>query len=168
VGNFKGVYCSPYSGTAQPLAAPLGFYAHPQISLPRPKRCDPNAGESARTTHGAAECIDSCRLFGAILDKLYPMLSRIHSPGTRSDCSGQLSPQIGDDNREIRLRGSQGLEAVLWCFLNTDTFVDGVLQEGCNLVDDADTTSAVCRQLAGVTMANMANPEFCALGWNGL
>ena len=40
------------------------------------------------------------------------------------------------------------LEAALWCFLITDTFSAAVLQ-AANLGQDADTTAAVCGQIAG-------------------
>ena len=40
------------------------------------------------------------------------------------------------------------LEAALWCFFHTDNFDDAVLM-AANLGDDADTTAAVCGQLAG-------------------
>jgi len=40
------------------------------------------------------------------------------------------------------------LEAALWCFHHTDSFEDAVLT-AANLGDDADTTAAVCGQLAG-------------------
>jgi ADP-ribosyl-[dinitrogen reductase] hydrolase len=40
------------------------------------------------------------------------------------------------------------LEASAWCFLKTYNFLDAVLM-AVNLGDDADTTGAVCGQLAG-------------------
>ena len=50
------------------------------------------------------------------------------------------------------IRGSgyvvECLEAALWCFHHTDSFEDAVLA-AANLGDDADTTAAVCGQLAG-------------------
>ncbi|MBN1319177.1 MAG: ADP-ribosylglycohydrolase family protein, partial [Anaerolineales bacterium] len=42
----------------------------------------------------------------------------------------------------------KSLEAALWCFLNTDDYRQAIL-EAANLGDDADTTAAVCGQLAG-------------------
>ncbi len=42
----------------------------------------------------------------------------------------------------------ESLEAALWCFQNTDNYVDGVLM-AANLGEDADTTAAVYGQLAG-------------------
>jgi ADP-ribosyl-[dinitrogen reductase] hydrolase len=40
------------------------------------------------------------------------------------------------------------LEAVLWSFWKTDTF-EKVILTAANLGDDADTTAAICGQLAG-------------------
>ena len=42
----------------------------------------------------------------------------------------------------------QSLEAALWCFLNTETYQDAILK-ATNLGDDADTTAAICGQIAG-------------------
>jgi hypothetical protein len=41
------------------------------------------------------------------------------------------------------------LEAALWCFDRTDSFEAAVL-EAVNLGDDADTTGAVCGEIAGL------------------
>ncbi|HEX9388020.1 MAG TPA: ADP-ribosylglycohydrolase family protein [Anaerolineales bacterium] len=40
------------------------------------------------------------------------------------------------------------MEAALWCFYQTDTFESAILQ-AANLGDDADTTAAICGQVAG-------------------
>jgi ADP-ribosyl-[dinitrogen reductase] hydrolase len=40
------------------------------------------------------------------------------------------------------------LEAALWCFYQTSTFEAAILQ-AANLGDDADTTAAICGQIAG-------------------
>jgi ADP-ribosyl-[dinitrogen reductase] hydrolase len=42
----------------------------------------------------------------------------------------------------------QSLEAALWCFYHTSTFEAAILQ-AANLGDDADTTAAICGQIAG-------------------
>ncbi|HSG50014.1 MAG TPA: ADP-ribosylglycohydrolase family protein, partial [Longimicrobiales bacterium] len=43
---------------------------------------------------------------------------------------------------------ADSLEAALWAFASTDSFRDAVLA-AANLGDDADTTAAVCGQVAG-------------------
>ena len=42
----------------------------------------------------------------------------------------------------------ESLEAALWAFWHTDNFKDAILA-AANLGDDADTTAAICGQLAG-------------------
>ena len=42
----------------------------------------------------------------------------------------------------------ESLEAALWCFDQTDTFESAILK-AANLGDDADTTAAICGQVAG-------------------
>ena len=42
----------------------------------------------------------------------------------------------------------QSLEAALWCFCSTESFETAILR-AANLGDDADTTAAICGQLAG-------------------
>ena len=117
-----------------------------------------HAAKSSRTTHGARECIDGCRLLADIIVRALAGSSK----------EGALFAQEGDfdgaekivaiaqgryrDRRRSEIRGSgyvvESLEAALWCFLHTDTFEAAVL-EATNLGDDADTTAAVCGQVAG-------------------
>jgi len=56
------------------------------------------------------------------------------------------------DKGEGQIHGTgyvvESLEAALWCFSTTDTFRDAVLK-AANLGDDADTTAAICGQVAG-------------------
>ena len=70
-----------------------------------------------------------------------------------------MSPKVHDiakgqyrDKTEGQIRGSgyvvESLEAALWCFHSTATFPDAILK-AVNLGDDADTTAAVCGQIAG-------------------
>ena len=40
------------------------------------------------------------------------------------------------------------METALWCFHQTDSFREAILR-AVNLGDDADTTGAVCGQIAG-------------------
>jgi len=115
------------------------------------------AAESSRTTHGAAECIDACRYFATVLKtafiaqtKSQVINSNLYSPETekvRGIASGiYVNKSIGE------IKGSgyviESLEAALWCFSNTDSFDDAVLL-AANLGDDADTTAAICGQVAG-------------------
>lgn len=117
------------------------------------------AGKSSRTTHGAQECIDACRLFASILynalsdmDKERVLFEHdeaiIESSAVREILNGAYKGKIED-----QLQGTgyvvNSLEAALWCFYATDTFREAVLK-AANLGDDADTTAAICGQVAGV------------------
>ena len=54
--------------------------------------------------------------------------------------------------KESSIRGTgyvvESLEAALWCFWKTESFEEAILKAS-NLGDDADTTAAVCGQVAG-------------------
>lgn len=52
----------------------------------------------------------------------------------------------------------KSLEAALWAFVGADDFEDAVLR-AVNLGDDADTTGAVCGQLAGARWGRSGIPE---------
>jgi len=52
------------------------------------------------------------------------------------------------------------LEAALWCFNRTGTFREAILT-AVNLGDDADTTAAVCGQVAGAFYGESGIPA----GW---
>jgi ADP-ribosyl-[dinitrogen reductase] hydrolase len=116
------------------------------------------AAESSRTTHGAAECLDACRLLASMLcaafaggDKEAVALGhdglRLAEPKLAAIAGGDWLEKSAD-----AIRGSgyvvECLEAALWCFWHTDSFEAAVLA-AANLGDDADTTAAVCGQLAG-------------------
>jgi ADP-ribosyl-[dinitrogen reductase] hydrolase len=50
------------------------------------------------------------------------------------------------------------LEAARWYFLQTESFRDAILR-AVNLGDDADTTAAVCGQIAGAYYGEQGIPE---------
>ena len=116
------------------------------------------SGESSRTTHRAAECVDACRLFAAIL------LQALSGASKQEVLCGHAVDSLGAPKvqqiaaggyrakSESEIRGTgyviDSLEAALWCFDQTDTFADAILA-AANLGDDADTTAAVCGQVAG-------------------
>ncbi len=69
---------------------------------------------------------------------------------------------------EDEIRGSgyvvDCLEAALWCFDRTDTFRDAILA-AANLGDDADTTAAVCGQVAGAYYGESASRRSGSRSW---
>jgi ADP-ribosyl-[dinitrogen reductase] hydrolase len=115
-------------------------------------------GESSRTTHGAAECIDACRYLGLVLSRGLQGASKEEmladcgdevaaAPAIRALAAGRYRRKSVDE-----IRGSgyvvQSLEAALWCFSKSDSFEECVLA-AVNLGEDADTTGAICGQIAG-------------------
>ncbi|MFZ6028376.1 MAG: ADP-ribosylglycohydrolase family protein [Chloroflexota bacterium] len=116
------------------------------------------AAESSRTTHGAAECLDACRLLGDILfralggsgkaDCLFATPpDRLTSPALQAVARGDYRHKTA-----AQIRGSgyvvASLEAALWCFWTTESYEAAVLA-AANLGEDADTTAAICGQVAG-------------------
>lgn len=125
------------------------------------------AKESSRTTHGAIECLEACQIFA---EMLFLALSGESKEQTLFDTKSQISsPRINDiasggySNKKInQIRGTgyvvESLEAALWCFYQTDTFESAILQ-AANLGDDADTTAAICGQIAGAFYGEAGIPE---------
>jgi ADP-ribosyl-[dinitrogen reductase] hydrolase len=116
------------------------------------------AADSTRATHGAAEAIACSRLFALQLqaalrgeDKASILAARdigeAPSPGVAALAAGRWRDKPRD-----AIKGSgycvQSLEAALWCFAQADSFEEAILA-AANLGDDADTTAAICGQLAG-------------------
>ncbi|WP_455205795.1 ADP-ribosylglycohydrolase family protein [Kaarinaea lacus] len=114
--------------------------------------------ESSRTTHGARECIEACRLFGVMIhhalnDKPKETILFLQSNSEFQSKKIQAIARGDYQNKDYSdIRGSgyviDSLEAALWCFLNTDSYQEAILK-AVNLGDDADTTAAVCGQVAG-------------------
>jgi ADP-ribosyl-[dinitrogen reductase] hydrolase len=133
------------------------------------------SGESSRTTHGAATCVDACRYFGALIAGAVNgvskdvLLSERYCPIAGYWAAHPLVAEIdeiavGSFKRrqppEIQGTGYvvKSLEAALWAFYNSSSFAEGCLL-AVNLGDDADTTGAVYGQLAGAFYGEPAIPE---------
>jgi ADP-ribosylglycohydrolase len=160
---------APFCGDTSPHAAgngslmrlapaPLAFANEPQEAIDM-------AGESSRTTHGAPECVESCRYFaGLLLAALsglpkQDILNNNYEPAVahflRNPLVGKVAEVAGGSFAvkappQIRGRGYviDTLEAALWAFHKTDNFRAGALAV-VNLGEDADTTGAVYGQIAG-------------------
>lgn len=129
---------------------PLFYYPHVEQTLAI-------AGASSMTTHGATECIDACRLYSRFVLRALTAETKEQVLFTDGDFSGAAKITAiarGDyrDKNEHDIHGTgyviDCLEAALWCFWTTDTFSAAILK-AANLGDDADTTAAVCGQIAG-------------------
>jgi ADP-ribosyl-[dinitrogen reductase] hydrolase len=123
------------------------------------------AADSSRTTHGAAECVDACRYMAGLLIGALQGASKSHllgdlfEPMTGIWKEKPLAPAIQDvasgsfrAKQPPAIQGSgyvvRSLEAALWAFYHSHSFEDAVLR-AVNLGDDADTTGAICGQIAG-------------------
>ena len=159
----------PYPGDAAPDAAgngPLMKLAPVVLAYAsRPQEAERYAGLSARTTHGAAEAVDACRLFARLLlaalrgeasRERFGIRNAAGAEATGGGGDGALHPKVlaaaASTREPPAVRGGgyvvDALEAALWALRTTSTFEDGVLA-AVNLGDDADTTAAIFGQLAG-------------------
>jgi ADP-ribosyl-[dinitrogen reductase] hydrolase len=142
--------------------APVVLFAFPDED-----RIDRLAADSSRTTHGASEAVECCRLFGALLGKALKGEPR----NALKDCSSlrltepaviSIAEGAYLNKRAQDIHGSgycvASLEAALWCFHRTASFEDAVL-EAANLGDDADTTAAIVGQIAGAHYGAEAIPQ---------
>jgi ADP-ribosyl-[dinitrogen reductase] hydrolase len=152
----------PFAGSDHPRSAGNGCIMRlapvPMFYAGDREQAVHHAAESSRTTHGAAECLDACRLLASMLCVAFDGSSKESivggHAGLRLTESKIAAIARGDflDKPATDIRGSgyvvESLEAALWCFCHTDSFEAAVLA-AANLGDDADTTAAVCGQLAG-------------------
>jgi ADP-ribosyl-[dinitrogen reductase] hydrolase len=159
----------PYSGPTDPTAAGNGSIMRlapvPLLFARRPAEAIARSGDSSRTTHGSAVCVDACRYLGglivAALDGVPKdrFLANEYEPVAEDWQRRPLTEKVAavaagsfkaKEPPEIRGTGYvvDSLEAALWAFHKTGTFRDGALL-AVNLGDDADTTGAVYGQIAG-------------------
>ncbi|MBS0261646.1 MAG: DUF3293 domain-containing protein, partial [Planctomycetes bacterium] len=123
------------------------------------------AAESSLTTHASPQCLSACRYLALVLCGLIHGLPRDEVLDPRwkllreLEAIEPLHPSIAEVAQgSFRIRqppeivGSgyvvKSLEAALWAFCTSADFAEAVLRS-VNLGDDADTTGAVCGQLAG-------------------
>ena len=147
------------NGSLMRLApVPLFFAQNPETAVRM-------SGESSRTTHGTAACIDACRYYGGLIvgavmgENKANLLAQHYSPAAGLWEREPLCPEVDEvaggsfaSRQPPDIEGSgyvvRSLEAALWAFHRSDTFRQGCLL-AVNLGDDADTTAAIYGQLAG-------------------
>jgi len=160
----------PFSGSTAPETAGNGCLMRlapiPLFYFPDLEKTISFAGESSRTTHGALECVEASQLFAEMLYRALSGMSReailfntavtLSSPKVAAIASGEYRQK---SMAQIKGTGYvvESLEAALWCFYRTDTFETAVLQ-AANLGDDADTTAAICGQIAGAFYGDSGIP----------
>ena len=151
----------PFAGTPDPRTAGNGALMRlapiPMFYCANERETWRYAGESTRTTHGSQEAIECSRLFALQLRAALSGASKADilavkpfeplSAKVRAIAAGEYRAKP----REL-VRGTgycvDSLEAALWCFVQTSSFKDAILL-ATNLGDDADTTAAICGQVAG-------------------
>ncbi|AMV35818.1 ADP-ribosylglycohydrolase family protein [Planctomyces sp. SH-PL62] len=138
------------------------------------------AAESSVVTHASPHCVSACRYMAVVTAALIEgedreaVLAPDWPPLRRIDAAEPLHPLIrevargsfrGKEPPQIRGTGwvVESLEAALWAFAGASTFEEAVLR-AVNLGDDADTTGAVCGQLAGAFWGEAQIPPPLRLG----
>ena len=126
-------------------------------------------------THASTLCTSACAALAVMLKALMEgddkMLAVVHSTEAIYD---ELDPEIREvvdgsflDKDPPQIKGSgyvvESLEAALWAFWSSDSFEEAVLK-AVNLGDDADTTGAVCGQLAGAYWGRSGIPKHLLKG----
>ena len=128
--------------------------------------------QSSLPTHREPRCLSACAYLGAVLWGLMQGRDRDDVLAPDGEVVGPLRrrglhPEVdrvaaGSFRTDGTVRGSgyvvDSLEAALWAFAEADGFASAVLA-AVNLGDDADTTGAVCGQLAGAYWGYTGIPE---------
>lgn len=162
---------NPYAGPTDPHSAgngcimrlaPVAIYFHGD-----PAATENHAAQSARTTHGAETCLDASRFFAGVLHRALDGRTKeeiLAGGAERFSGCAEIEALAGGAYRRRDAEGVRGtgyvvdsLRAALWCFARTRTFAEAVLL-AANLGDDADTTAAVCGQVAGAHYGERAIP----------
>lgn len=155
---------NPFSGSTHPRSAGNGSIMRlaplPMFYYPDREAALRYAVESSRTTHAAAECLDACRLlaeaiFRALEGKPQAEILALDTVDGSPFTTTSIAAIARGDYRHksaAEIKGSgyvvESLEAALWCFGHTGSF-EGAILAAANLGDDADTTAAICGQVAG-------------------
>src|SRR5258708_6873694 len=140
----------PFSGSTDTWSAGNGCIMRlapvPMFFYPDRQQAIAMSGESARTTHGAAECVEACRLLGGILVRALAGASKATAlfdhEVTGLSCATIQAIAWGDyrSKSEAEIAGSgyvvRSLEAALWSFWHGADFRDAILR-AANLGDDA-------------------------------
>jgi ADP-ribosylglycohydrolase len=142
-----------------------------------------HAAKSSRTTHPSPICISACRYMALVLAAFMHGMDRsdvLSADWTRLKELARLGPldpaiqEVADGSYRVRqppeIKGSgyvaRSLEAALWAFHKAGDFREAVLK-AVNLGDDADTTGAVCGQLAGAYWGESGIPDEWRNGLEG-
>ena len=163
---------NPFSGSTDPKSAGNGSIMR-LAPVPMYYACDQEAviqysGKSSMTTHGALECVDACRYLGLVMLRALKGMEKDEVLAPCDDSLIDSESILGISNGAYfqmtrdEIRGSgyvvKSLEAALWCFYRTSSFKEAILM-AANLGDDADTTAAICGQVAGAYYGESGIPK---------
>jgi ADP-ribosylglycohydrolase len=176
IGNTVAMALQQYQKTGDPIAGSISPHSAGNGSIMRlapvpifyfntPEEAIEKSAESSRTTHGATACLDACRYLAALLigalsgcskdEILSPRYTPVPGYWARKPLVVEIDEiACGSFKRknppEIQGTGYvvRSLEAALWSFYKTESFEPAILK-AANLGDDADTTAAICGQVAG-------------------
>jgi ADP-ribosyl-[dinitrogen reductase] hydrolase len=163
---------NPFSGSTDPRTAGNGsimrLAALPMFYYPDLKSIMHFASQSSRTTHAALECLEACQILAGVIYRafegrnkqnvlverdLLPLTSETLKEVSYGDYFEKAASQIQGTGYVV-----QSLEAALWSFWTTDNFEAATLK-AVNLGEDADTTAAVCGQVAGAFYGESGIPQ---------
>lgn len=123
------------------------------------------ARDSSRTTHGSAECLDASQYFCSLLASAFNAADKnsivaSYKPVTEKMQSIAKKDFLSKPYQQLTGSGYviESLESALWCFYQSNSFKEAILLSA-NLGNDADTTAAICGQLAGAYYGVDAIPE---------
>jgi ADP-ribosyl-[dinitrogen reductase] hydrolase len=133
------------------------------------------AEESSLPTHASEQCRSACRYLGTILAALiqgedrdavlssdWKALQHLEDIKPLHPLIRQVAQGSFRHKQPPAIQGSgwvvKSLEAALWAFHDAELFEEAVLK-AVNLGDDADTTGAICGQLAGAYWGESKIPE---------
>jgi ADP-ribosylglycohydrolase len=133
------------------------------------------AEESSLPTHASEQCLSACRYLATVLAALiqgedrsavlspkWQPLQSLHDIKPLHPLIQKIAQGSFRHKQPPLIKGSgwvvESLEAALWAFHDADTFEEAVLS-AVNLGDDADTTGAICGQLAGAFWGESNIPD---------
>ena len=124
--------------------------------------------KSSRTTHATLECLEACQILSGVIYRAFQgkkkqeVLVASDQVLLTSDVLKEISYGDYFEKADSQIQGTgyvvQSLEAALWSFWTTDSFEEAILK-AVNLGDDADTTAAVCAQVAGAYYGENGIPQ---------
>ena len=151
------------NGTLMRLAAvPLAFRNDPAVAVANAERLD-------KSTHGGDHATSACRAYTLMVISALSGANKetvLNAYGDTEEMHDTIKSILVDRSYASKPRDEisaggwvvPALEAALWAFYTTETFVDGAL--ACaNLGDDADTIAAIYGALAGAFYGEDAVPE---------